>query len=494
MAFLEARKSPIDVIQAVGRAMRTAPDKSLGYIICPFVIPPNADAEAWLSNSSPEEGWQELGQILLALRAHDQRIEENLAELLQLCLPKIPEKVHTFIGIAKGQNKRIQYWIHGGAPGDAQEAVEQVLKGDSPRTNKFVPLPESMEYGLPEPKAPSDNREERAPYQASAPTTVLTAKLNDDGSFDLRTDTVAREKPDTNGKPGAINIRKTKAKAKAMINNGTGNPLPSLKDKKKKRTKDDSKAVERQLRLLKEMQEFGEAIRMNLLEKSGLSDDRVLRDLNILEESVREGAHHLNADELRSALDRHFRLDNLRESEVNRQADGCTIAALLMMNATMLHQRIANGRWLSGVSDLAAVKNDVSVVRRISREWDRVMRHDFRPVLEPAVEAIQAIEDTGKLAGLERALRHIAAEAERIAETYADMGADHAGHFSTGLWAIRPVTALTSQGRWPPPLPHASPWTPAAMWTGPTPPCGAPTRPSTWPAAAAPCWPPCSPT
>ena len=36
VAFLEARKSPIDVIQAVGRAMRTAPDKSLGYIICPF--------------------------------------------------------------------------------------------------------------------------------------------------------------------------------------------------------------------------------------------------------------------------------------------------------------------------------------------------------------------------------------------------------------------------------------------------------------------------
>ena len=133
VAFLESRKSPIDVIQAVGRAMRTAPNKSLGYIVCPFVIPPNADAEAWLSNSSPEEGWQELGQILLALRAHDQRIEENLAELLQLYLPRVPEKVHTFIGIARGESKRIQYWFHEGAPGDAQEAVEQVLKGVTTR-------------------------------------------------------------------------------------------------------------------------------------------------------------------------------------------------------------------------------------------------------------------------------------------------------------------------------------------------------------------------
>ena len=430
--------------------MRTAPDKSLGYIICPFVIPPNADAEAWLSNSSPEEGWQELGQILLALRAHDQRIEENLAELLQLYLPRVPEKVHTFIGIAKGENKRIQYWIHEGAPGDAQEAVEQVLKGASPRASSFILLPKSMENELPEPKVLGGAEEQEVPYQTDAPTAVLTGKLNDDGSLDLRTDTVARDKPNADGKPGTINIRRTKAKAKAMINKGEGNPLPSLEEKKRKRAKDDQRAVERQLRLLKEMQEFGEAIRMNLLEKSGLSDDRVLRDLNILEESVREAAHHLNSDELRPALDRHFGLDNLRESDLDKQADGCTIAALLMMNAAMLHQRIANGRWLSGVSDLAVVKNDVNVVRRISREWDRVMRHDFRPVLEPAVEAIQAIEDTGKLAGLERALRHIAAEAERIAETYADMGADHAGPLfnrvmgnqaSDGAFFTRPVAA-----------------------------------------------------
>ena len=450
VAFLESRKSPIDVIQAVGRAMRTAPDKSLGYIICPFVIPPNADAEAWLSNSSPEEGWQELGQILLALRAHDQRIEENLAELLQLYLPKVPEKVHTFIGIANGENKRIQYWIHEGAPGDAQEAVEQVLKGDSPRTNKFVPLPETMGYGLPEPKVLGGVEEQKAPYQAGAPTAVLTGKLNADGSLDLRTDTVARDKPDADGKPGTINIRRTKAKAKDMINKGEGNPLPSLEEKKRKRAKDDQRVIERQLRLLKEMQEFGEAIRMNLLEKSGLTDDRVLRDLNILEASIREAAHHLNADELRPALDRHFGLDNLRESDLNKQADGCTIAALLMMNAAMLHQRIANGRWLSGVSDLAAVKNDVNVVRRVSREWNQIMRHDFRPVLEPAINTIQAIEDTGKMAGLERALRHITAEAERIAETYADMGADHAGPLfnkvmgnqaSDGAYFTRPVAA-----------------------------------------------------
>ena len=458
VAFLEPRKSPIDVIQAVGRAMRTAEGKDMGYIICPIVFPPNADAESWLSTSSPEEGWQELGQILLALRAHDQRIEENLAGLLQLYLPKIPEKVNTFIGIAKGESKRIQYWVHEGAPGDAQEDVEKVLKGASPRASKFVPLPASEDFEEPAQLAIDIETldlfegviEEKKPYLASTPALIVTGKMNNDGSLEMRTDSVVREKPDARGNPGKLNVRRTKARAKKMINEGEGNLLPSLAERKRRRDKQEQKAIERQLRLLEEMEEFGDAIRMNLLEKSGLIGDRVLRDLNILEDSIREAAHHLNADELGPALNRHFGLDNLKESALNKQADGCTIAALLMMNAAMLHQRIANGRWLSVVSDLESVKNDVNVVRRVSREWNQIMRHDFRPVLEPAVEAIEAVEDTGKLAGLERALRHIAAEAERIAESYADMGADHAGPLfnrvmgnqaSDGAFFTRPVAA-----------------------------------------------------
>ena len=92
------------------------------------------------------------------------------------------------------------------------------------------------------------------------------------------------------------------------------------------------------------MEEFGDAIRMNLLTKSGLVDNRVVRDLNVLEGSIREAAHHLRHDELQPALDRHFGLDNLKDDSRKKQADGCTIAALLMMNAAMLHQRIANGR------------------------------------------------------------------------------------------------------------------------------------------------------
>ena len=62
----------------------------------------------------------------------------------------------------------------------------------------------------------------------------------------------------------------------------------------------------------------------------------------------------------------------------------------------MLHPSIAAGRWLSGISDLTQLTNDENVVNILSREWERVMRHDFHPVLAPALQAVYAVETAGK--------------------------------------------------------------------------------------------------
>ena len=479
VAFLEPRKSPIDVIQAVGRAMRTVPGKDFGYIICPILIPPNADPEEWLSTSDMDDGWQELGQILLALRAHDQRIEDELADLLYLYIPNPPEEQRTIVAVASGEEKRIQYRQHDGPPGKAGEAVERVLDGKSTLGKEFDPITEIMPDTQPADELVPSPTEEGKPLQYGAvgdrhstneenmqllgekentgytlkePSLIVTGKKNGDGTIELRQDAVARTNPASDGTPGTVDIRKTKAKAKKMINNGDGIRLQTG-DKKKAPGKTKEEKAEQsamQMLLLSGMSDYGNAIKMNLLAKSGLSDNRILRDLNILESSVTEAAFHLRTDGLSTALDEHFGLDNLNPSTQRKQADGSTIATLLMMNAAMLHQRISEGRWLSGISPLAAIKNDTNVVRRMSREWARIMSHDFRPILEPALETIYAIEETGKNGGLERALRHIVAEAERIAETYADMGADHAGPLfnrvmgnqaSDGAYFTRPTAA-----------------------------------------------------
>ena len=451
VAFLEARKSPIDVVQAVGRAMRTAPGKERGYIICPIVIPAYADPEQWLSTSNKEEGWQELGQILLALRAHDQRIEDNLTDLLQLYIPKPPPALRTIVAVATSEDKRIHYREHEGPPGEAQEAVERVLDGKSTLGKEFHTLSEPQQIPASAEESRNISVTSRPAYQADEPTQIVAGKKNHDGSIELRMDTVARANPGPDGTRGAVDIRKSKAKAKDMINKGEGVRIPTTKEKKPRPTREErSERSAMQMLLLSGMGEDGNTIRMNLLAKSGLVDNRVVRDLNILEASVKEAAHHMRNEGLQPTLDQHFGLDNLKDDKRKSQADGCTIAALLMMNAAMLHQRIANGKWLSGVSDLESVKNDVNVVRRVRREWGRIMWHDFHPILKPAVSAIEAVEDTGRLAGLERALRHITAEAERIAETYADMGADHAGPLfnrvmgnqaSDGAYFTRPVAA-----------------------------------------------------
>ena len=462
VAFLEPRKSPIDVIQAVGRAMRTAPGKEHGYIVCPILIPPNADPEQWLSTSDMDDGWQELGQILLALRAHDQRIEDELADLLYLYIPTPPETERTIVAVARGEEKRIQYRQHDGPPGKAQEAVERVLDGKSTLTKEFDTITEPPPA---EPASPATEAEEPLVYGANdekrllarekrpdEPAQIVTGKKNEDGTIELRMDAVARAKPSSDGAPGSVDIKKTKAKARKMINEGAGLRLQTGEKKKATGKSKEEKAEQSamQMLLLSGMGEHGKAIKMNLLAKSGLSDNRILRDLNILESSVKEAAFHLRADGLSAALDGHFGLDNLKQDTRQNQADGCTIATLLMMNAAMLHQRISEGRWLSGISSLSTIKNNTIVVARISREWERIMRHDFRPVLEPALEAIYAVDETGKTGGLERALRHIAAEAERIAETYADMGADHAGPLfnrvmgnqaSDGAYFTRPTAA-----------------------------------------------------
>ncbi len=435
VAFLEARKSPIDVIQAVGRAMRTAPGKSVGYIICPIVIPPNVDPELWLSASNKEEGWQELGQILLALRAHDQRIEDQLSELLQLYIPSPPPVQHSLVAVVRN-DKRIWYGLHQGTPGEVEKALVRILNSKSQVDQEFEPV--STQYPLGQSEAEHSSEE--------APSLIFTGKTNVDGNIEIRCNSVERYKPKTDGTPGGVNIEKSKKKAKNMINEGDGIRVP----RKKCRKSTNGQGQFSEGILLRDLTERGNSIKINLLTKSGLRRNRLERDLNILEDTITEASHHLKSDDLHILLDRHFGLDHLNDEKREKQADGCTIAALLLMNAAMLHQRIASGNWLSGISSLTDLKNETNVVRRIYREWNEILRWDFRPVLEPAVQVIESIEDSGKLAGLERTLRHVSSEAERIAETYADMGADHAGPLfnkvmgnqaSDGAYFTRPIAA-----------------------------------------------------
>ena len=73
VVFLQPRKSKIDIVQAVGRVMRTYPGKHTGYIVIPVVVPEGkgvTDTEV-LDSSDFGVVWD----VVRALRSHDERMD-----------------------------------------------------------------------------------------------------------------------------------------------------------------------------------------------------------------------------------------------------------------------------------------------------------------------------------------------------------------------------------------------------------------------------------
>ena len=71
--FLEPRKSKVDIVQAVGRVMRTAEGKKRGYIVLPVIVPQGKMVtDSDVLNSSE---FQPVWDVIQALRAHDERMD-----------------------------------------------------------------------------------------------------------------------------------------------------------------------------------------------------------------------------------------------------------------------------------------------------------------------------------------------------------------------------------------------------------------------------------
>jgi len=77
VAFIDPKRSMVDIIQAVGRVIRKAEGKQIGTIVIPVFIDESEDADRVLSQSAFEPVWQ----VLKALRAHDRRLADELDQL-----------------------------------------------------------------------------------------------------------------------------------------------------------------------------------------------------------------------------------------------------------------------------------------------------------------------------------------------------------------------------------------------------------------------------
>lgn len=102
VAFIDPRRSVIDVIQAVGRAIRRSPDKKLGTIVLPVFLSPDEDPDQALDRSAFSNVWE----VLKALRAHDERLGQELDELRRQLgsrhvRPHRPSRIHFDVPAAR---------------------------------------------------------------------------------------------------------------------------------------------------------------------------------------------------------------------------------------------------------------------------------------------------------------------------------------------------------------------------------------------------------
>ena len=134
--FIHPRKSQIDVVQAVGRVMRTASEKKMGYIILPIGIESGTDVETALRNNKK---YETVWQTLNALRSHDERLAaginamafgEPLDDRIKITYDKIPE-LEEATAIPKDRVKSTNKpGVGDGTPGDEGEGEEGTPETD----------------------------------------------------------------------------------------------------------------------------------------------------------------------------------------------------------------------------------------------------------------------------------------------------------------------------------------------------------------------------
>ncbi|MHB8449306.1 MAG: DEAD/DEAH box helicase [Mycobacteriales bacterium] len=105
VAFIDPRRSMIDITQAVGRAIRRSEEKLKGTIVLPVFVDVSCDPEEALDSSAFRAVWD----VIRALRAHDEVLAESLDELrrqLGRARPgflELPEKLHVDLPVTVGE-------------------------------------------------------------------------------------------------------------------------------------------------------------------------------------------------------------------------------------------------------------------------------------------------------------------------------------------------------------------------------------------------------
>ncbi len=439
VAFMNPRKSPVDVIQAVGRAMRKSKDKELGYILVPVFIPKDRDPESFLRDSDPKHGWEELGQILQALRAHDGRIEDHLESLMDLYLPSEPTEPKDHLIVVKEPHRHTRIFVLN----TKTPAVEKVIapRSDEDQTSIVERLKQgsgnlkeikdvSALHGTTPPKSIStvSVREDHIPYIKDLTYTIQS----DNKSFKTQY-TWDPEETIKQAKKFLFRDRQRKKPTSRPVK-----PRPSG-------TKPDLG--------LKVIHLAGETladtgIQLNLLEKSGIQSGPK-RDTNLLKGTVNKVADYLRSENLEETLSSRLGMEKVAQS--SDAADACIVTGIIWINAAIMHARLSKStsRRLRAIRPLNEAIGNVEPAQKLMDAWNDILITDYVPIFKLALQLLQDVAFKN-LECVADALRLIAKDASEIADRYADLGMDHAGELfnavmgnqrSDGAFFTQPLAA-----------------------------------------------------
>lgn len=135
--FMHPRKSQIDVVQSVGRVMRRAEGKRMGYIILPIGVPAGMTPEEALKDN---ERYRVVWDILNALRSHDERFDSTINKMGlgvdvsdHIEVVAVTNKLPTNAGAAKGKAN-----IGQGSAADDNDGGDAPLREVSDTQAEFI--------------------------------------------------------------------------------------------------------------------------------------------------------------------------------------------------------------------------------------------------------------------------------------------------------------------------------------------------------------------
>lgn len=230
---------------------------------------------------------------------------------------------------------------------------------------------------------------------------------------------------------GDVDSRATADAAIARVNEWT-KPMPRRPRRRSGRRTSPEKE-DRIGPLLEPLKEdgFGRDFRVEVMEKSGLRGNST-RDFNLLMEPVRRAATQLRDEGLESRLAEVLGIATQdRQDPKSPKADACTVAAVLLLNAAILHARLEGAMAGSAVVDeghsLSKVETSTEPAAALEAAWGAILQHDYKPIFEPALDLLRSLVRTDARSGVSGALRTVAAWSLDNAETYATMGMEYAG-------------------------------------------------------------------